>query len=400
MPETRIRHHGVTIYRHGQRWRFTWRPEKRWVTRDTLDAAISELDRLIDERGRSRIASRIEGLTISQLLEEWWARKRRELRESTCMRYESVMRLHVNPKLGPLAANDVRPIDIEDYYMGVTYKTALVSRDVLRPAFQWGLANRLVVRSDGLNPVQLARLVRARCVDGDPEVDANRTIQVDERLIPQPAEIEKLLVDAEERGAARWWLYLRLAPTLGARPGELCALRRTDLNSEGFTVSISRSANKHTLTVTSVKRSTSVRILYVGRQLFEDIAPVLEEMGPDDFLFPATGARRGVRKIPCWTANSVYGRLRRSTDHLGLPTYTPHSFRHFCATHLLDEGWPPMQVARWLGHRNDTMVRLLYGAHIVEETRAQLGEAASRLVTRSAHGSPVTPPRPQPDVGR
>lgn len=372
------------MFRHRQRWRFMWRPENRWVARDTLSAAIAELDRLLDERDRTRIASRLEGFSIQQLLDEWWARKQREIRESTCMRYESVMRVHVKPRIGHLPANEIRPLDIEDYYSAVTYKTALVSRDVLRPAFKWGMANRLVIRPDGINPMDLATISRSRCLGGDYEADFNATMRVDERLIPTLAEIEKLLVDAEDRCDNTWWLYLRLAPTLGARPGELCALRRSDLDSDSYKINISRSANKLTLKVTPVKRASSARVLYVGPQLFEDIGPILDEIGEDEYLFLATGTRYGVRKIDCWTANSVYGRLRRATERLDLPPYTPHSFRHFCATHLLDEGWPAMQVARWLGHRNDTMVRLLYAAHIVDETRAQLGEAAARLVSRSA----------------
>lgn len=359
-----------------------WRPENRWIAKDSLPAAVSELDRLLDERGRSRAAAHIEGLTVSQLIDEWWLRKQREIRESTCMRYESVMRLHIKPGIGHLSANELRPLDVEDYFSAVTHKTALVSRDVLRPAFRWGIANRLVVRADGTNPLHVAKIVRSRCLGGDPEQDANATTQVDERLLPSPQEFEKLLVDAEERSELRWWLYLRLAPTLGARPGELCALRGGDIDREACTISISRSANKLTLKVGAVKRASSVRSLYLGPQLFEEIGPLLDEIGHDDFLFPATGDRCGVRRIACWTANSVYGRLMRATKRLGLPAYTPHSFRHFCATHLLDEGWPPMQVARWLGHRNDLMVHMLYGAHIVEETRSQLGEAAARLVTR------------------
>lgn len=381
---SRVTHRGLTIYEHGQRWRFTWRPENRWVARDSLSAAIAELDRLLDERGRTRLSSRIEGLTIHQLLDEWWVRKQRELRESTCMRYESVMRVHVVPRIGHLSANEMRPLDIEDYYSAVTHKTALVSRDVLRPAFKWGMANRLIIRLDGINPLDLATLTRSRCLGGDYEADFNATMRVDERQIPTTAEIEKLLVDAESRGETRWWLYLRLAPTLGARPGEICALRRSDLDPNTYKVNIDKSANKLTFKVTAVKRASSVRMLYVGPHLFEDIGSILDEIGEDEYLFPATGTRCGVRKIDCWTENSVYGRLRRATTRLGLPHYAPHSFRHFCATHLLDQGWPAMQVARWLGHRNDTMVRLLYGAHIVEETRTQLGEAAAQLVTRRA----------------
>ncbi|MCA1840401.1 MAG: tyrosine-type recombinase/integrase [Actinomycetota bacterium] len=382
----RFTHRGHTIFRHRKRWRFMWRPEDRWIARDTLDAAIAELDRLIDQRRRERSASRTSGLTARDLVEEWWGRKKRELRESTGMRYESVIRVHIDPKIGDLSANDLRPLDVEDYYASVTYKTALVSRDVLGPAFRWGLTNRLVLRPDGLNPFELVRINRARCLGGTYESEFEATQRVEEKLIPSPGEVEKLLVDAEVRGEDRWWLYLRLAVTLGARPGEICALRKCDLNQKEHRINIARSANKLTYKVTSVKRASSIRRLYLGPQFFDDIGPILENLAPEEFLFPATGRRSGSRRIDCWTANGAYGRMRRATKRLDLPPYTPHSLRHFCATHLLDQGWPPMQVARWLGHRNDTMVRLLYAAHIVEETQTQIGEAAARLVPRASHG--------------
>ena len=384
MEGDELTYRGITITRHGRRWRFFWSPVRSYVAADSLVATIAEVDRLVNSRRRDRESTRLVGPTISELIDQWWNRKQRELRESTCMRYESVMRVHVKPRIGHLPANEIRPLDIEDYYSAVTYKTALVSRDVLRPAFRWGLANRLVIRPDGLNPLDLAKLSRSRCLGGDYDSDFNATMRVDERLIPSPGEIEKLLVDAEARGATRWWLYLRLAPTLGARPGELCALMGSDLDPATHKINISRSANKLTLKVTAVKRASSARTLHVGPQLFEEIEPIVAEIDQNEYLFPATGTRCGERKIECWTANSAYRRLRSATKRLGLPPYTPHSFRHFCATHLLDEGWPAMQVARWLGHRNDTMVRLLHGAHIVEETRTQLGEAAARLVSRSA----------------
>lgn len=136
---------------------------------------------------------------------------------------------HIEPWLGHRSADTIRPLDVEDYYSRITYKTALVSRDVLRPAFRWGLTNGLVRHRDGINPFDLAKLARSRCLDGNAEADAARTASVDERLIPTLADIEKLLTDAEERGAWAWWLYLRLAPSIGARPGEMCALQRSDL---------------------------------------------------------------------------------------------------------------------------------------------------------------------------
>jgi integrase len=377
-----VRHRGHAVVPHGHRWRFRW--NSTWVTRNTLAGAVEELDRLIEERERNRYIGDVDACTVADLVREWWHRKQPELRESSRLRYEGVIRVHIDPKLGAFSAEALRPLDVQDFYAKVTYKTALVSRDVLRPAFRWGMTNGLVRRTDGTNPFDLARLSRSACLGGDAETDANRTMAVDERLIPSSAAIEKLLTDAEEREDWAWWLYLRLAPSLGTRPGELCALQRCDLDEATHTVSITKAANGATFKITTPKRSASVRELYVGGELFEDILPLLSQLQPDEYLFPAVGKNKGERLMPCWNAHGVRSRLTRAAKRLDMQRYTPHSFRHYCATMLLDQGWPPMQVARWLGHRNDTMVRLLYAAHVVEDTRLLLGEAAGRLIRREA----------------
>lgn len=375
-------HRGHGISPHGRRWRFRW--SGKWVTKNTLPGAVEDLDRRLEDRATQRYVEDYHGTTVDQLVDEWWRRKVSELRESSQLRYEGVIRLHIKPHLGAQSTDALRAMDIEDYYSRITHKTALVSRDVLRPAFRWGMTNGLVRRTDGANPFDLANLVRSKCLDGNAEADSTRTMSVDERLIPTLAEIEKLLADAEEREAWRWWLYLRIAPSLGARPGELCALQRRDLDEGKLTVSITKSANGASLTITPPKRSASVRSLYTGAEFFADVHPLIQQLAQDDYLFPAVGQNRGTRLMPCWNAHGVTGRLKKACKRLGIARYTPHSFRHYCATMLLDQGWPPMQVALWLGHRNDTMVRLLYAAHIVEDTRALLGEAAGRLIRREA----------------
>ncbi len=381
------KHRGVVIVQHGRKWRFRW--QSRWVTRETLAGALEELDTLLDERERDRQLVDAEGLSVERLIEEWWRRKVREIRESTQIRYESVVRLHIKRLLGGFSADTIRPMDIEDYYACVTYKTGLVSRDVLRPAFRWGMTNGLVRRVDGINPFDLARLSRATSRDGNADVEAARVRAVDEKLIPSKAEIEKLLADAEERGDWTWWLYLRIAPCLGGRPGELCALQAQDIDITERAVALTKAANGATFKVTAPKRAPSIRTLYVGHDLINDIEPLISGLTPTDYLFPAVGPSPYGRKLPCWNAHGVSTRLTKACKRAGIPHYTPHSFRHFCATMLLDQGWPPMQVARWLGHKNDTMVRLLYAAHVVEDTRLLLGEAAGRLIRREAPASRV-----------
>ncbi len=73
-------------------------------------------------------------------------------------------------------------------------------------------------------------------------------------------------------------------------------------------------------------------------------------------------------------------RLDKALARLGLPHYTPHAFRHFVATYLLAGGCSPIQVGRFLGHADDSLVRQRYANHIVEDAQREIGEAASRLV--------------------
>ena len=81
--------------------------------------------------------------------------------------------------------------------------------------------------------------------------------------------------------------------------------------------------------------------------------------------------------------------LNLASDRAGIQRYTPHSFRHFVTSHLLDQGWPSVQVARFLGHANDSMVTRLYGNHAVAETMRLLGDAAAALTI----GAPFHPTR-------
>lgn len=51
-----------------------------------------------------------------------------------------------------------------------------------------------------------------------------------------------------------------------------------------------------------------------------------------------------------------------------------------CALQSLDEGWSPTQVAKYLGHRDDMLVRILYGNHLLDDTQQAMAESAYRAL--------------------
>ena len=204
---------------------------------------------------------------------------------------------------------------------------------------------------------------------------------MNEKDIPRPEDVEKLLIDAESQPSDCWWLYLKFGTTTGARPGEVCALRRRDIDIAAGTVRVEWSADRVGGKLKRPKSPWSVRTLPLPAEFFDAVAAHLPGE-PDAFLFPSNTHKGAISPLPCWNSGSVRRRLNAATARPGIDHYTPHSFRHFVATHLFAQGWPPLQVAQILGHANDQLVRTLYANHIVDETQRMIGEAAARIVGR------------------
>lgn len=377
-----MKHRGVTIRQHGRRWRFKWGGE--WVTRDSLDAARRALDRLRDEQERALRDKAVRdegGITLAEVCSRWLEEKEREIAPATVDKYQTAIRVHVS-KVGGLDARSVRPLDLQRFYDGLRWKAAKNAHAVLRQALEWAILNQLVVREG--NPAALARPKRARCIDGHYGDDGPAL--VDEKEVPTAPEVEKLLVDAEAREDRAWELWLRLGGVLGARPGEISGLQRHHLDTEAGAVRIEQNVCRVSKRLKVPKRRASRRTLEVGSEFLSGLDGLLPEEA-DSFLFPATSRSH----LPCWSTYQPSRRLGAACERLGLPHYTPHSLRHFVATHLLDQGWPPLQVARWLGHSDDTMVRTLYANHLVSDTQRGIGQAAARLLPSPLKDSGAVP---------
>ena len=370
-------HRGITIEQHGRRWRFRITIKGLLIrsSHPTLDEARAALDTYLERRGANdEPPAHRSSVAVIELCTEWLAR-RTDLAPATQKNYEIHLRVHIAPKIGSLDANLVRPLEIEDFYRSLKYAAAIKSHRVLRGSFDWAIRNERLNRPS--NPTYTARPTRRMCIDHDGYYGDDEEIQtVPDKAIPIADEIKLLVKDAKQRGLRWWWLYLTIATATGARPGESCALRRRDVDLDEHTLRVEWTADKVSKRIKRPKSPWSVRTLHLAPELFERIAPHMPN-DPDAFLFPSDATRGS--ELPCRNSRSIERKLDRQLRRLGLPHYTPHGFRHYVATHMLDQGWSPLQVAKFLGHRDDTMVRKLYGNHIVDDTQRSIGDAASKL---------------------
>jgi integrase len=171
--------------------------------------------------------------------------------------------------------------------------------------------------------------------------------------------------------------FLVLAAATGARRSELVALRWTDVDIDGSTMSISRGVvfGPDGLVEKGTKTHTTRRVALDDRTL-RAVAEHRDRMRQraalcrvplrdDAFVFSNTA--------DCtepWFPDSVSRTFRRLCAAEGLRDVRLHDLRHFVATQLLGAGVDVRTVAGRLGHRNAATTLNVYAHFLQQADRA------------------------------
>jgi len=318
-------------------------------TKRDAERRLAELISEVDSGRRSAPTS----ATLRELAEVWWETAASELSPTTRRGYRRLLDVRVLPALGAKRITRLTTQDLDRYYVelsdgrapgggalsarSVRHVHAVIS-GMLSTAVRWGWI--------ALSPAERARLPRM----------ATRRI-----VAPEPEQVARLLevaaIDHEQ-----FAMFLRLAVATGARRGELCGLRWTDVDLDAGEVRIHRSIaasdiNSHSLVEKGTKthqgrvialddgsvrglrqewRTMRVRALAVG-----------VPYAPDAYLFSADPA--GMRPWHPDAVTSTFRRIARKAEVTGVRL---HDLRHYHGTMLADLGVPMPAVRDRLGHRD------------------------------------------------
>lgn len=333
--------------------------------------AEDRLAELLLEVGRSDQVT-TDG-TFADLVAKWRPIAEVSLSPTTLHEYGRLLDKRLLPRFGRTKVRSIRAADIDAFYaelqrrgptdggglgaQSIRHIHALLRR-LMNQAVRWGwIATSPVTRSS------------------PPRVHRN------ELTIPQPTDVGRIIAKADETDNELACL-LRLAVITGARRGELCALRWTDVDLKGRTIGISRSlvgernselTEKGTKTHASRRNSldgATLKSLESQRHRSEERAHAAGTKLPRDaFIFSdsADGATP-------WRPNRVTHAFMRVRKEVGISGVRLHDLRHFSATRLLAAGVPVNTVAGRLGHANAATTLNVYG-HFLEssdETAAQV----------------------------
>ena len=204
---------------------------------------------------------------------------------------------------------------------------------------------------------------------------------------PQPptyAEAARI-VDAAMAEDLLWGALVWLVMTTGMRRGEVCALRRRDVDLESGVITVAHS--KSTMAAVGVKDTKTHQqrriaiepqtVDIVRRHLAEqdEVAGRMgERVAPTAFVFSYSPAA----EAPIHP-DSVSHRYRRTVSDLGIST-TLHKLRHYNATELIAAGVDPRTVAGRLGHGGGGTTTLkVYAAWVSEADQRASRVLAGRL---------------------
>jgi integrase len=310
--------------------------------------------------------------TFGELLDRWLDHIDEQLSPTTVREYRRLATKLLHPDLGSVPLRRLTTQRIDGYYRRLSQERELspasvrhvhaVLRGALGQAVRWGWLPS--------NPAATASPPRMR----------RREIQP-----PPVSDTRALLVAAEDRDPD-FAALLRVLVATGARRGEVCGLRWSDLDLDAGTVVIRRSvASVPGGTVVKDTKTHSARrlaldsaaidsLLQRQRRADELAAMCRCDIAPDAFVFSAD---------PDGSAplhpDTVTGGFQRLCRRLGLSGIRLHDLRHLHATQLLAAGVPVRTVSGRLGHANAATTLNVY-AHFLDASDRQAADVISGLL--------------------
>jgi integrase len=320
--------------------------------------------------------------TLADFLDEWLAQAKRTIRPSTHATYETLVRVHVKPKLGSLPLQVVTPGRLNAFYgellaggrrdgkglspATVRYVHAVI-RKALSDAVRWNLLTRNV--ADAADPPRVSRSP-IRTWTGK--------------------ELFRFLKHVE---SDRYYAAFVLAATTGMRRGEVLGLRWQDVDLDAGRVSIVRSltvVGGYEMHISEPKTDRGRRMIALDahtvsalkehreRQMLER-ALQGDAYEDGDLLF----AREDGTPLHPDTFSEMFWRHAKAAK---LPRIRFHDLRHTHATLALAAGVHPKVVSERLGHASVTITLDTYSHAIpaMQETAATL---VASLVFGASNGT-------------
>jgi integrase len=342
--------------------------------RGGVRAADKALAKLVTDVDSGKIRSGAE--TVSDLLDRFLEHCEATGKSATTMMgYRKIASRTLTPAIGDIKLVKLTASDLDQLYASMTKRGnkattvrrvhALISA-ALHQAERWDLVDKNIARRATPPKVQVAQIE-----------------------VPSPDEVQKIVTVATEIEPMMGALIFMAALT-GARRGELCGLRWSDVNWAKQTLTIERSIYDATgggwqIKSTKTHQGRKVGLGSVGIEVMKrhrvhvkKLAKQLRlEVADDAWMF--SRSPQGLEPV---RPDALTKFFTRTADKAGVKTHL-HALRHFSATQAISAGYDPTTVAARLGHADASITLKVY-SHALAQRDADLAEQLGNVLTLPA----------------
>ena len=340
------------------------------TVRGTKREAQRALAALVTDVSAGKVSS--SSTLLGQLLTRWLDHVADQLSPTTVREYRRLVKTMLEPDLGKLTLRRVTTQRLDAYYASLVRDRGLsaatirhvhaVLRGSLGQAVRWGWIPT--------NPAAAASPPRIRRHEISP---------------PRIHDTRELLKAADEQ-SPEFGALLRVLAATGARRGEACGLRWSDIDCTAGTLSIHRSvaAVAGGIVIKDTKTHAARRIAIDSETLaalarqrvrMEERARMCRLAFNEDG-YACTSEGDGSRPLH---PDTITGGFRRLCDKVGLKGVRLHDLRHLHATQLLAAGVPVRTVSGRLGHANAATTLNVY-AHFLEASDREAADVIAGLL--------------------
>ena len=341
--------------------------------------AQRQLASLVAEVAAGKVSS--STATLIELLDRWLEATADRLSPTTAHEYRRLTSTIITPALGSTPIRKLTAQRLDAFYAALVRDRNLSASSVRQV--------HAVIRG-GLN-----QAVKWGWLTTNPALSASPPKLRKSEITPPGVETALSILAAADQQDQDLGVLLRVMAATGARRGEVCALRWSDLNLTARTLVIRRSIaavpagllEKDTKTHASRRIAIddeTLRLLSEHQKRMEQFARSAGvDLAADGFVF-GTEPDGSAPLHP----DLVSGRFRGLCTRLGLSGIRLHDLRHLHATQLLAAGVPVRTVSGRLGHANAATTLNVY-AHFLEASDRDAADVISRLFDGNAGHSPA-----------
>lgn len=310
--------------------------------------------------------------TLDELLDKWLEVKAERLSITTAAEYRRLAKTVVSPALGTTLIRRLSTEQLDRFY-GALARDRKLSPSSIHQV-------HAVVRGS------LGQAVKWGWLKVNPAVSASPPAIRRKEIVPPGVDQAVLLLARAEERDFEFGALLRLMAATGARRGEICGLRWSDIDFGARSLLIRRSVavigsellEKDTKTHAARRIAIDDHTLDVLRRHRSAVDKRAEELGTEvaaeGFVF--SPAADGLAPT---NPDRLTDRFRKLCVRLKITGVRLHDLRHLHATQLLAAGVPVPTVSGRLGHANAATTLNVY-AHFVEASDRQAADVISDLL--------------------